>query len=229
MSTGALSRAAAEAWRASFLAELPRRVAASLLDAAAEVDVAAGSVVYRGTLPGEAAPLVLVVEGLLRVFVSSPQGRQATIRYATPGDVLGLPAVVAGGGPTGVQAVTECRLVRLPADRLRALAEEDAATSWAVARELADRVFENASLLSANVFLTVRQRVARHLLDLAEREGERLVVHASHQDVADAIGSVREVVSRVLSQLRREGLVDREGATLVLRDPAALHDASRPG
>jgi CRP-like cAMP-binding protein len=69
----------------------------------------------------------------------------------------------------------------------------------------------------------MRQRVARHLLDLAVRESEGLVVYASHQNIADAIGSVREVVSRVLRELRADGLVDRAGERIILRRPTELH------
>jgi CRP/FNR family transcriptional regulator len=79
-----------------------------------------------------------------------------------------------------------------------------------------------------NVFLSVRQRVARHLLDLAVQEQPAgLVVHASHQDIADAIGSVREVVSRVIRELRTEGLVTRSGDTIVLPNPAGLVERQR--
>jgi CRP-like cAMP-binding protein len=222
-----LSPALLDAWRASFLGEAPASVADALLDGALEVEIPAGQIVYRGIYHRETIILAVVVEGLLRVFMKSPQGRQVTIRYISFGDVLGVPAVVAEGGPVDVQALTDCRLVRLSADRFRAVAAADPQTSWAVARYLAERTFESASLLAENVFLSVRQRVARHLLDLADREGGRLVVQASQQDVADAIGSVREVVSRVLKRLRDEGLIEREGALTVLTDPAALHRVSK--
>ena len=59
-------------------------------------------------------------------------------------------------------------------------------------------------------FATVRQRVARHLLDLAsdeQRGGTRLIARVSQQAMADAIGSVREVVVRAIGELRKEGLV----------------------
>jgi CRP-like cAMP-binding protein len=216
-----------EAWRASFLGEAPACVADRLLDGSSVVAVTAGEIVYRG-LEHSASPfLALVVHGLLRVYMTSPQGRQVTIRYGSHGDVLGVPAVVAQGGPADVQALTRCELLRLSPQRFREVASADAATSWAVVRYLARLTFDNSSLLAENVFLTVRQRVARHLLDLAEREGGQLVVHASQQDIADAIGSVREVVSRVLKPLRDEGLIERRGATTVLADPAGLHVVSK--
>ena len=222
----ALSAGARSAWEASFLGELPADLAAGLLDGAAEVELPAGQVVERGLLHGEPLVLALVAEGLLRIYWTSLQGRQVTARYVGPGDVLGVPFVIArGGAPVAVQALTACRALRLAPERLSALAAADARVGWAVARYLAELVFETQSLLTENVFLTVRQRVARHLLDLAERDGGRLVVRASQQDVANAIGSVREVVSRVLQAFRTEGLVSRDGSVEVIHDPAALHRA----
>jgi hypothetical protein len=53
------------------------------------------------------------------------------------------------------------------------------------------------------------------------------VVQASHQDIADAIGSVREVVSRTLARLEVEGLVRRVAKVVVLQDPPQLHDLAR--
>ena len=73
------------------------------------------------------------------------------------------------------------------------------------------------------MLLPVRARVAGHLLDLAERRGHELVVDASAQRLAAAVGSVREVVSRVLREMEACGLLRRSGGEVVLVDTAALH------
>lgn len=198
-----------------------------LLDGAIELDIPAGQIIYKGQFHDEMVVLSLVVSGLLRVFMKSPEGRQVTIRYVVSGDVVGVPAVVAGGGPVDVQAVTACRLVRLIPDRFRALAATNVELSHAVSLYLAHRVFESSRLVAENVFFPVRARLARHLLDLAVRDNGGLVVAASQQDLADAIGSVREVVSRTLRAFREEGLVESARGGIVLPDPARLHLASQ--
>jgi CRP/FNR family transcriptional regulator, cyclic AMP receptor protein len=75
----------------------------------------------------------------------------------------------------------------------------------------------------------VRQRVARHLLDLAAREepGRSLVVSATQQGIAQAVGSVREVVARVLRELKAEQLIDSSRTGIHILDPAGLHEAAR--
>jgi CRP/FNR family transcriptional regulator len=75
----------------------------------------------------------------------------------------------------------------------------------------------------------VRQRIAAHLLDLAstqQRPQGDLVAHVSQQELADAVGSVREVVARVLRDLRLARLVATSPDRVHILDPTGLHDQS---
>jgi CRP/FNR family cyclic AMP-dependent transcriptional regulator len=72
----------------------------------------------------------------------------------------------------------------------------------------------------------VRQRAALHVLDLASTQqgpGGALVARVSQQELADAVGSVREVVARVLGDLRGAGLVTSHPDGVHVLDPAGLH------
>lgn len=88
----------------SCLAGLPADVIAELLAVGERMDVPAGSRIYR---PGGLPRTVLVVRGLLRVYLASPEGGQVTVRYGRDGDVLGIAVLVGGPADVGVQAVTE--------------------------------------------------------------------------------------------------------------------------
>jgi CRP-like cAMP-binding protein len=217
-----VSEAALEAWHNSFMARFPPPAAAALLDGVHE-EALPGFTVLHGPQDGPFDAVGLVVDGLLRVFRESPDGRAATVRYAAHGDVVGLVGLVSGVGDVGLQTVPETQVLWLPAKRLAELARADAAVAWALTGYMADLVHRGQELLAEDVFLSVRARVARHLLDLAERDGERLVVRAGHQMLADAIGSVREVVARVVKAFLDERLVGRGARELVLLDPSALH------
>jgi CRP/FNR family transcriptional regulator len=79
---------------------------------------------------------------------------------------------------------------------------------------------------AVNAFGSVRQRIAAHLLDLAsdgQRPRGRLEAHVSQQELADASGSVREVVARALRDLRMAGIVATTAESVVILDPARLH------
>jgi CRP-like cAMP-binding protein len=221
----ALSDDAREAWGNSFMAAFPPRVTRALLAGAREERLPPSAVLH-GSHDGPFDGVGLVVEGLLRIFRESPDGREATVRYAAHGDVVGLVAAVSGVGDVGVQAIAGTRILWLPADHLATLARVDPEVAWAVTGHLAELVHRGQELLAEDVFLSVRARVTRHLLDLAERDGDHLLVRASQQMLADAIGSVREVVARVLKTLAKEGLVERRGSEIVLLDPSSLHAIS---
>jgi CRP/FNR family transcriptional regulator, cyclic AMP receptor protein len=94
--------------------------------------------------------------------------------------------------------------------------------------ELSERARNFVYEITGGAFATVRQRVARHLLDLVsegtsgDRPGHGLVVRASQQELAAAVGTVREVVVRVLRELRTEGAVRTERDRIIVTDPAIL-------
>lgn len=90
--------------------------------------------------------------------------------------------------------------------------------------ELTERVLSFIPEIPSSAFATVRQRLARHLLDLASASPTSpvLLVETTQQELADAAGTAREVVVRALRQLRETGLVrtGREGVAIL--DPERM-------
>lgn len=207
----------------SFLAQLPGAVLERLLAGAVLEAVPAGTTTYRAG--GEPRPS-LIVEGLLRSYFSGPDGRQVTVRYARPGDVLGVVATHGRPAPLHVQALTDAQRLLLDSDTLRDLAKTDADVSWAMLGELTDTVYSLWHEIAATAFASVPQRVARHLLEIAAREQEAegggLIAHVSQQELADLAGSVREVVARALRELRDEDVVRVGRSGIEVVDPASL-------
>jgi CRP/FNR family transcriptional regulator len=210
----------------SFLAELPAELVGELLAQGERADYPAGTTVYRA---GDDPQAALVVRGLIRVYLSSPGGRQVTVRYARPGDVLGIAVLVGGPASTGVQMVEPSSVFRISARVLTAAARRDPRVTWAIAEELNRRLYEVLEQTGVNAFGSVRQRVAAHLLDLAsgrQHPRGRLVARVSQQELAEAAGSVREVVARVLRDLRAAGIVATAADSIVIIDPARLYAES---
>jgi CRP/FNR family transcriptional regulator len=131
--------------------------------------------------------------------------------------------------PGNTQALLDAELLKLSPDVVSRLAERDVRVARAFLRELSERAWSFIHEISGSAFSTVRQRVARHLLDLASEHGSdgggrELVVAVTQQELADTVGTVREVVVRVLRELRQEGVVRTERDRMVLIDPARLID-----
>ena len=200
------------------------------------MDGAVGKRVSAGSIArweGETVPLIeLVVSGLVRVFVTAPDGRTLTVRYCRPGALMGVFSVFVTRYvlPASTQALVDSELLRISAVVARQLAQRDGRVAMALLADLSERVQGFITEIPGTAFTTVRQRVARHLLDLAsERMPERgeLVVFVSQRDLAEAVGTVREVVVRVLRELRQEGVVRTERDRIVIVDPAQLINAAQ--
>ena len=210
----------------SFLADLPRELAGKLRAEGERADYPAGTTVYRA---GSAPQAALVVDGLLRVYLMSVEGRQVTVRDARPGDVLGIAVLVGGPASTSVQTVEPSSVFRISTRTLTTAARSDPRVSWAIAEELNRRLYEVLEQTAVNAFGSVRQRVAAHLLDLAsdhQRPSGRLVARVSQQELADAAGSVREVVARALRDLRIAGIVATAADSVMILDPGQLYAES---
>jgi CRP/FNR family transcriptional regulator, cyclic AMP receptor protein len=223
---GVVDRDIEDALARSFLATLPAELVSKLREDGERVDYPAGTTVYRA---GEQPRAALVVRGLLRVYLSSPGGRQVTVRYARPGDVLGIAVLVGGPADTGVQTLEPSSVFRISARTLTMAARQDPRVSWAIAEELNRRLYGVLEQTAVNAFGSVRQRVAVHLLDLAsdrQRAEGGLVANVSQQELADAAGSVREVVARALRELRVAGIVATNADRIEILDPARLYAES---
>jgi len=159
------------------------------------------------------------------VYFESSEGRQVTIRYARPGDVLGVVGAAGGPAPVHTQALTDSTRLVMDMDTLRSLAQRDPEVAWGMVEELSRTVFSLWNQLADTAFASVQQRVARHLLELAatrQGSGGLLVAHVSQQELADLVGSVREVVSRALRDLRAEGIVGVTRSGITVLNPSRL-------
>jgi CRP/FNR family transcriptional regulator len=173
----------------------------------------------------DAEALAVVMHGLLRVYMHTGDGRQVTVRYVRAGDLLGVPALIAGPAPVFVQAVTSGSAFFFDVKEAKRAARNDASLALALAEESVHRLYDVLEELAGNTFASVRQRVARHLLDLAAtRQGESRTLTASvnQQDLANSVGSVREVVARILGELRAEHVVRTLPGRVEILDPVRM-------
>jgi CRP/FNR family transcriptional regulator, cyclic AMP receptor protein len=218
----------------SHLHELPPEVVEELMTGAVRMKIPAGAVTHR---PGEPARhLELVISGVVRGFVTAPDGRTMTVRYCRPGALIGAVTLFATRFttmPAAAQALVDAELLKFSPAVVRRAAARDPRVAQAFLSELSERVLSFIDEIPGNTFATVRQRVARHLLDLAAQRGPgreavaEIVVPVSQQELADAVGTVREVVVRVLRELRQDGVVRTERDHIVILDPARLVPGQR--
>jgi CRP/FNR family transcriptional regulator, cyclic AMP receptor protein len=199
---------------ASVLADLPFAIREQVVGDALPVELPGGSVIYRDE---DDPRCILIIDGLVRVFLSVPDGRTVTVRYARSSELLGVPVVVGGPAPVSVQMVIDTTLLMLNARTLRLLGQTEPSVGWLLAREATRRLYDTLDAVADNAFGSLRQRVARHLLDL------RLVAAVTQQDLAEAVGSARPAVARAVGELRELGLVTTASPGIAILDAEGVH------
>jgi CRP/FNR family transcriptional regulator len=206
--------------RVSFLAELPADAISALVDGAVRVELPAGAWLCG---PDTRSSVKLVVQGLLRIVRIVADGRTITQRYLRRGDVAGiaLPFTDVAGGPSA-QCVTLTHSVyyEFRNENWRLTAERDGRVAVALLKDLSRVAELNIEHMANRALASMRQRVVGQLLDAAE--GPDSIASITQQQLADGVGSAREVVARVLHELREERLVATRTGSVVLLDPERL-------
>jgi CRP/FNR family transcriptional regulator len=192
-----------------------------------------GAILFREGAPCE--EVFIIASGKVKVYRLSPEGRQQTVWVLGAGDCFCLaPFFHRARYPGTAQCLTEVRVVELGRTPLLTLPRSSPGLAGAAISCLCHRLTTTAAFLEEMSTQRVRHRLARFLLTLAEAHGVRtpsgilLDDGWTHDELASCIGTVREVVSRVLKQLAQEGLVRSRRRSLLISDPARLEKQLRP-
>jgi CRP-like cAMP-binding protein len=212
------------ALRRSFLADVDSRVVDALLRRAVVQQVSSGEVFVS---EADTHWTGIVLTGMARIFLRTPAGRQVTLRNATLGGTIGVGALF-GSGAVSAQAITDCEVLRLDNQQVVMLAERRPDLAMAIARELSVRLVETYAEIVIRDQGSVHQRLARQLLHFGSVRDPKspVAVFMSHSQIADAVGSAREVVTRHLDQFQSEGMLRLERGRITILDPLRLHEAA---
>lgn len=181
-----------------------------------EISVPPGTLMFEEHAPCQGFPLVLA--GEVRVARGSPQGRSLELYRVGPGELC----VVSACGLFG-QTPLAAHGVAVAATRVLMLSPA-AFERWVVHEPFrhfvfgifADRLADLMSLAEAVAFQRLDQRLAAALL------GRGATVSTTHQALADELGTVREIVTRLLKRFERAGWLQLGRERIELRDAAAL-------
>lgn len=174
-----------------------------------------------------AGGLHVVLSGRVHV-VAERDGRPHRVHTEEAGGTLGeIPLFDGGGYPATVTAVTDAECLVIPRGALRAAIAADPELAFRLLQRMGRRVRTLIGRLDAMVTLDVRQRLARHLLELSEAVGgPSLRFTGSQADLAEELGTVREVVVRTLREMQTAGLIERRGRQVRILDRQTLLDLS---
>ena len=199
------------------LRDLPGADRSELLATASVMHLAAGTVVFDENQPCQGFPLLL--SGNIRVIKAAPNGRELQLYRVMPGESCILTSsCLLGNTRYRARGIAEqsLEMVLLPAAAFHSLLGKQEAFRNYVFHLFSDRLTDLMQLVSAVAFQKLDQRLANLLVSKTSP------IHATHQALADELGSAREIVSRLLKGFAEQGWVKLGREQIDITDAAAL-------
>ncbi len=167
------------------------------------------------------AGLYVVQSGNVRIFKSSAGGREQVLSIDGPGSSIAeLPVFDGGNYPASAQAISDSTLFFFSRQDFQALCLQYPQVALKVLRVIGGRLRTLVGIIEELSFTTVRHRLIALLVRLGKTEGVRygngitLTLPSNNSELAAQIGTVRELVSRNLSRLQAEGLIQIDNRKL---------------
>jgi CRP/FNR family transcriptional regulator, cyclic AMP receptor protein len=213
---------------------VPENDLAQMTDLVQRTTVPAGTLLISARLPGEAVYFIL--EGSVKVQVTSQDGNEHTIALLGPGDTLGEPSGGSRFSPAAsVLTRQETTLLWMDGKVFAKCLDQSPVLSRNLTRDLGERLRSANERIQALATLDVTGRVSRQILELAERygtpvpgEGIRIPVPVTQGEIADMAAATRERVNQIMVRLRRAGVFSVDSNhCITIHQPDVLADLSR--
>jgi CRP/FNR family cyclic AMP-dependent transcriptional regulator len=172
----------------------------------------------------EGSSFFMIVEGRIKVTILGDDGREIILSVLSSGDFFGEMALLDNEPRSATAiAVEDSELLVLNRSDFESAVADNSRVMQALIKTLTARLRKANHQISTLALLDVYGRVARVILEMAREDGRRLrdgsiaFRRATHQEIANRIGTTRETVTRMLKDLQRQGLIHVEGREIVLQ------------
>lgn len=194
---------------------------------AEELEVAPRQSVFAKRQDSDA--MFIVLSGRIKIFTNSASKKRKTFAYLKEGEFFGEMSLLEGTTRSAAaQAVEPSRLLMIRKKDFQRLLVDDPKLSMYLLKTVCERLRRANEEIEGLLFRNILGRVAKAILDLAKRSGERhngglvLKERFTQQELADVVGTTREPLTRALSSLRRAGLVEQHDGRYSVPAPDKL-------
>jgi CRP/FNR family transcriptional regulator len=212
----------------SYLSKLPAPTLAALAAIAIERHYPAGSTIFWEGEP--VVGLFVIGEGYVKICRHSAEGREHILHLLHAGETFNDVAAMDGGvNPASAIAYTDATVWTIPRTDLMRVAEQHPVLAWALAESMARRARFLVQKVEDLSMRSVKARLARLLLEQAvQNEAEALPRMLTQEEMANQLGTVREMVGRALRSLADDGVIafDRHRITILDAERLAYESGS---
>lgn len=178
--------------------------------------------------------LYIIISGKVKIGRRAPDGRENLLTIMGPSDMFGELSIFDPGPRTSsATTITEVRAVSMDRDALRSWIADRPEISEQLLRVLARRLRRTNNNLADLIFTDVPGRVAKQLLQLAQRFGTqeggalRVTHDLTQEEIAQLVGASRETVNKALADFAHRGWIRLEGKSVLISDSERLARRAR--
>lgn len=173
--------------------------------------------------------LHIISRGRVRIYKTSASGREQVLAVNGSGETIAEVPVFDGGPyPASATAVEETETAFISRKDFQDYCLDHPEVALKVLAFVGARLRNLVGIIEELSFTTIRQRLVSLLVRLAQSEGKKtargieVLLPGSHQELANQLGTVRELVSRNLMRLQAEGLLEVDARQIVIKDVKSL-------
>jgi len=173
--------------------------------------------------------LNIIAQGKVRIFKTSMSGREQVLAVNVPSEsVAELPVFDGGPFPASAVAIENAEIAFISRRDFQAYCLEHPEVALKVLQVVGSRLRRLVGIIEELSFTTIRQRLISALLKLAQSDGAKSArgiefqLPTTHQELANQLGTVRELVSRNLMRPQAEGLLEVDARHIVVKDMDGL-------
>lgn len=208
--------------RAAFFSGLAPELIEQLASIAVFKRYEAGETIFEEGDPG--LGFHLVDKGRVKIFKSSPDGREQLLHLFGPGEPFGEVAIFLGRGyPAQAQAMIESQTVFFPREALRSLIAKNPDLAFGLMAVLSQRLVRFAGLLESITLKEAPARLAAFILSSAEGR-DQMELAVTKGQLASLLGATPETISRALGRLKKAGLITEQKPFLTIVDRRRLSE-----
>lgn len=167
----------------------------------------------------ECAGIIALKKGTMRVYIISEEGREVTLYRLSEGDICVLSAsciLESIAFDIHMDAESDLEILSIPSGTFRSVVEKNIYLKCYMYEEITKKFSEIMTAMQRILFTAVDKRLAVFLCEEYEKNGTRIKM--THEQIASNIGSVREVISRLLKHLEQEGAIKTGRGVLTIED-----------
>ena len=178
----------------------------------------------------KADALYVMLAGRAKVVIDDGEGREVTLTVIGPNEFFGEMSLIDDKPRSAsVEAIDQCEVLYISKAAFMTCLKDNFEVAMMILRAVVGRLREADQKIASLALMDVHGRVARLIMDLAREVNDTWVVDTGSEEMARMVGASREMVSRVLKEMRDSGLIRRDKRKIIVLDRASMGRRSAGG